>query len=54
MGALRAAECTIFGMTGVGVVYGDYASGVRTSDADVAINHAPEEMGFNANVSRAC
>lgn len=46
MGALRAAECAIFGMVGIGAVYSEYVSGVRTSDADVAINHAPEELGF--------
>lgn len=46
MGALRAAECAGFGMVGLGAVYADYASGARTSDGDVAISHAPEEMNF--------
>lgn len=46
MGALRAAECAIFGMIGIGTVYNEYMAGIRTSDADVAIYHAPEEMGF--------
>lgn len=46
MGALRAAECHIFGMEGVGRVFADYAAGRRTADADVAVLHAPAELGF--------
>jgi hypothetical protein len=46
MGALRAAECAPFGMTGIGSIFEDYASGMRTSDADVALAHAPQELGF--------
>jgi len=46
MGALRAAECAAFGMTGIGSIFEEYASGARTSDADVALSHAPEELGF--------
>lgn len=46
MGALRAAECAPFGMTGIGSIFEEYASGHRTSDADVALSHAPKELGF--------
>ena len=46
MGALRAAECEPFGMIGIGEVFRAYRNGVRTSDADVAIVHAPAELGY--------
>jgi hypothetical protein len=46
MGALRAAECAVFGMVGVGAIFHDYRSGRRTADADVAVTHAPAEFGF--------
>lgn len=46
MGALRAAECADFGVIGLGTVYRDYVTGIRVSDADVAIVHAPEEMNY--------
>jgi hypothetical protein len=46
MGALRAAECAMFGMLGVGRIYDDYASGRRVDDADVALMHAPAELGY--------
>ena len=46
MGALRAAECRAFGMIGVGAIYEDYAAGRRCADADVAVSHAPAELGF--------
>lgn len=46
MGALRAAECSAFGMIGVGEIYEGFASGVLENDADVAQSHAPAEMGF--------
>jgi hypothetical protein len=46
MGALRAAECAAFGMVGIGAIFEDYRSGRRTADADVAVTHAPAEMGF--------
>ena len=45
LGALRAAECAAFGMTGIGGIYQDYAEGRRTADADVALIHAPAELG---------
>lgn len=46
MGALRAAECASFGMVGVGKIFDDYNSGRRSADADVAVTHAPAELGF--------
>ncbi len=46
MGALRAAECAAFGMVGIGTIFEDYRSGRRTADADVAVTHAPAELGF--------
>ena len=48
MGALRAAECKAFGMRGVGRIFEDYASGERVDDADVALLHAPAELGYQA------
>src|SRR5436853_151187 len=35
MGALRAAECAAFGMTGIGAVFERYHSGELTDDAAV-------------------
>ncbi|MBW6425003.1 TfuA-like core domain-containing protein [Rhizobium sp. XQZ8] len=46
MGALRAAECEPFGMIGVGEVFQAYRDGTRTSDADVAIVHAPVDLNY--------
>jgi hypothetical protein len=46
MGALRAAECAAFGMTGVGGIFVEYASGARVADADVGVAHAPAELGY--------
>ena len=48
MGALRAAECHAFGMTGVGEIFAAYASETRVDDADVALLHGPEELGYVA------
>ena len=48
LGALRAAECAAFGMTGIGGIYQDYAHGRRTADADVALVHAPAELDYQA------
>ncbi|MGY5803234.1 TfuA-like protein [Rhizobium sp. LEGMi12c] len=48
MGALRAVECQAFGMVGVGRIFGDYASGLREDDADVALLHGPAELGYPA------
>jgi hypothetical protein len=46
MGALRAAELDGHGMTGFGKVYAEYASGEVTEDDEVAVAHAPEELGW--------
>jgi hypothetical protein len=46
MGALRAAECDAFGMTGIGTIYQRYASGEIVDDAEVAQLHAPEELNY--------
>lgn len=46
MGALRAAECSDFGMTGIGKIYEDYASGLRWDDADVALLYGPAELNY--------
>lgn len=46
MGALRAAECSAFGMVGVGRIYEDYASGHRDDDGDVALLHGPAELSY--------
>lgn len=46
MGALRAAECDLFGMQGVGRIYEAYRDGLRVSDADVALSHAPADLDY--------
>lgn len=46
MGALRAAECSAFGMIGIGRIFEDYASGLRVDDADVALLFGPAELGY--------
>jgi len=46
MGALRAAECSAFGMTGIGTIYRRYATGEIIDDAEVAQLHAPEELNY--------
>jgi len=46
MGALRAAECEPFGMVGVGEIFEAYRSGARSADSDVAVTHAPPELGY--------
>ncbi len=46
MGALRASELTHFGMMGVGRIYEDFFHGRLTDDDEVAVIHAPREMGF--------
>ncbi len=46
MGALRAVECQAYGMVGIGRIFGDYASGLREEDADVALLHGPAELGY--------
>jgi hypothetical protein len=64
MGALRAAECHAFGMIGIGKIFAAYASETRVDDADVALLHGPEELGYvaitipmvnvDATVTRCC
>lgn len=46
IGALRAAECAAFGMVGVGAIYEAYANGQLEDDAEVALLHAPRELGY--------
>lgn len=46
IGALRAAELADFGMKGVGRIFEDYRSGRLTDDDEVAVLHAPAELGF--------
>ena len=46
LGALRAAELDHFGMCAVGRVATLVKTEVITDDADVAVLHAPEELGF--------
>lgn len=48
MGALRAAECHVFGMIGIGRVFQDYLNGTRIDDSDVAQVHGPAELGWLA------
>ena len=48
MGALRAAELADFGMQGVGHVFQDFRDGVLEDDDEVAVVHAPAEIGFVA------
>ena len=45
---LRAAELHEFGMQGVGRIFEDYRSGHLEDDDEVAIIHAPADMGFKA------
>src|SRR5207247_710925 len=60
MGALRAAELTGFGMTGVGKVFEDYRGGAIEDDDEVAVAHADAEHGFRetsdamVNIRDAC
>lgn len=46
IGALRAAECATFGMIGIGAIYQAYAAGRLEDDAEVALLHAPQELGY--------
>ncbi len=48
MGALRAVECEDFGMVGIGTIFGDFKTGKLVDDADVALLHGPEELGYPA------
>lgn len=46
MGALRAAECDVLGMEGVGTIYGWYRDGIITGDDEVAVMHAEAAAGW--------
>lgn len=46
MGALRAAELSAFGMRGVGRIFEDYRDRRLEDDDEVAVLHAPAELGF--------
>lgn len=46
MGALRAAECSTFGMVGVGAIFEGYASGEIMDDDEVAVAHDGPESGW--------
>jgi hypothetical protein len=48
MGALRAAEMDAFGMVGIGRVYAAFADGTLEDDDEVAVVHAPAELGYRA------
>jgi len=60
MGALRAAELDVFGMTGIGEIYEWYRGGVIEDDDEVALLHGPAEAGFvplsepSVNVRASC
>jgi len=45
-GALREAELWSLGMVGLGRIYRLFRSGSWTDDDEVAVLHAPEELGF--------
>jgi hypothetical protein len=46
MGALRAAELAEFGMVGIGTIFEDFRCGRLEDDDEVAIDHAPAELGY--------
>jgi len=46
MGALRAAELSLFGMEGVGEIHAMYARGALEADDEVAVAHASSEDGY--------
>src|SRR5262245_46146602 len=46
MGALRAAECDVYGMVGVGRIYEWYRDGVLEDDDEVALLHASADDGW--------
>ncbi|MGQ0839084.1 TfuA-like protein [Actinokineospora sp.] len=48
IGALRACELAGHGMTGLGTISAWYLDGRLESDADVALMHGDEEVGFRA------
>src|SRR5262245_14942991 len=46
MGALRAAELAEFGMVGIGTIFENFRDGLLEDDDEVAVVHAPQELGF--------
>jgi len=46
LGALRAAECAAYGMEGVGRVFEAVQGGAIEDDSDLAVVHAPAELGW--------
>ncbi|SBT38780.1 TfuA-like protein [Micromonospora auratinigra] len=46
MGALRAAELSVFGMVGHGRIFRDYLCGDITADDEVALLHGTDEEGY--------
>lgn len=46
IGALRAAELAGYGVEGVGLVYEAYRRGWLEDDDEVAVTHAPRELGW--------
>jgi len=46
MGALRAAELSLYGMSGVGAIFDMYASGKVNEDDEVALLHGSVELGY--------
>jgi len=48
MGALRAAELCAFGMKGIGRIFEDFRDGRLEDDDEVAVLHAPAELGFKS------
>lgn len=46
IGALRAAELEPCGMVGIGAIFEDYRAGRLTGDDEVALLHAPAELGY--------
>ena len=46
IGALRAAELDVFGMRGIGRVYGDFRDFILEDDDEVAVLHGPEALGY--------
>jgi hypothetical protein len=48
IGALRAAELHAFGMKGVGRIFESYRDGILGDDDEVAVLHAPEQLGYAA------
>jgi len=60
MGALRAAELHPFGMVGVGTIFEWYRDGQIEGDDEVAIYHAPADLGYRSltdalvNIRDAC